>query len=730
MKSILVVLLSIFALSCSRGTGEQTDVGATSTIDLPLELESRISFDDNKYHWQGGESIGLFINSATPTTNAKATVESRDGVGFVSTEVNQYSSDNTLYASLPYSAANSDAQSVNLTIPAAQSVESAGVLADGTMPMVAKPYALSKTETLLFQPLGAVLCFNIFASADYASERVVSVRYATSTPISGSGKCDITDNSLALKGLTGYSITTTLQNSYSVTTSAQSATPIYMVVAAGDYSGTLTVTTDAAIYSYNYSRTAERNRYYDVNIDLSKATYRKSLTAIAPVTATLTYAECKDYVTGYKSPKTYKNSYGSWTICAYNHNKEAIQLNDGKVAYIGTPTFSGAVQTLSLTLTESYNDELYICTDAGSTSASGKVKSVKFSGKSVTVDLADLDLTSFYIRSGACMRISTVTITYGGSGSGEVLPDPTPEPDPTPDPDPTPEPDPDPTPDPDPQPSTARYDWAELPVIADANRDGVHDSDKDIYFAHHLCAGNEKNAQRNGTARNYTVCYSGKHHCPLWVAAPRHAMYEVKNTDRTDSYGKDPKIPSSVQYSSKSTGGGCNKGHMLGSAERLCSAATNRQVFYYTNIAPQYSSTFNTGGGAWNNLEDHIDGLVCSDTLYVVVGCYFESFSRNGASASPKTISFGGRSDVSCPTMFYYALLRTKKGSTGKRVQDCSASELQCAAFTICHKMAKGHKPEAADMMSISDLEALTGFKYFENVPNAPKSTYSPSDWL
>ena len=169
---------------------------------------------------------------------------------------------------------------------------------------------------------------------------------------------------------------------------------------------------------------------------------------------------------------------------------------------------------------------------------------------------------------------------------------------------------------------------------------------------------------------------------------------------------------------------------MLGSAERLSTTATNKQVFYYTNIAPQYSSTFNTGGGAWNNLEDHIDGLVCSDTLYVVVGCYFDRFSRNGATASPKTISFGGRNDVSCPTMFYYALLRTKKGSTGKRVQDCSASELQCAAFTICHEMAKGHKPQAADMMSISELEKLTGVSYFTNVPNAPKTTFSSSDWL
>ena len=265
--------------------------------------------------------------------------------------------------------------------------------------------------------------------------------------------------------------------------------------------------------------------------------------------------------------------------------------------------------------------------------------------------------------------------------------------------------------------------------MVDSNKDGRLDSNTSLYYAHHICAGGEKNAQRNGTARNYTVCYSAEHHCPLWVAAPRHKSYE-SGASRTDAYGKDPKIPSDIQYNSKNTGGGCNKGHMLGSAERLSSSATNKQVFYYTNIAPQYSDTFNTGGGAWNNLEDHVDGLVCSDTLYVVIGCYFENFSKNGASASPKTISFGGRDDVSCPTMFYYALLRTKKGNSGKRVQDCSASELQCAAFAICHKMAKGHKPQAADMMSISELEKLTGITYFPNVPNAPKTTYNSSDWL
>lgn len=314
-------------------------------------------------------------------------------------------------------------------------------------------------------------------------------------------------------------------------------------------------------------------------------------------------------------------------------------------------------------------------------------------------------------------------------------PDPEPDPDPTPDPEPEPTPDPEPEPDPDPTPDptggkTYRSHWYELPIEFDSNSDGRDDKNSTYYYAHHLCAGGEKNAQRNGSARNYTVCFSSEHHCPVWVAAPRHKCYQ-SGASRTDAYAQDPQIPSNIQYNSKSTGGGCNKGHMLGSADRLSSTATNKQVFYYTNIAPQYSDSFNTGGGAWNNLEDHIDDLVCSDTLYVVIGAYFDRYTdKYGNTGSPKKIDFGGRSDVSRPTMFYYAMLRTKSGNSGKAVKDCSASELQCAAFVICHEQDKGHEPQAKDLISIEELEKLTGFTYFNNVPNAPKSTYNANDWL
>ena len=277
---------------------------------------------------------------------------------------------------------------------------------------------------------------------------------------------------------------------------------------------------------------------------------------------------------------------------------------------------------------------------------------------------------------------------------------------------------------------SGKYGWYELPVINYSQSGSylIDSSDKNLYYAHHLCAGSEK-GPGGKQARNYTVCFSAEHHVPVWVAAPRHKMYE-SGASRTDAYGKDPSIPSDIQYNSKNTGGGCNKGHMLGSAERLSSTATNKQVFYYTNIAPQYTDTFNTGGGGWNTLEDWVDGQVCSDTLYVVIGAYFDKYTdRRGYTDSPATISYGGRNDVSRPTMFYYILMRTKKGSSGKALKDCTASEIKCAAFVRSHKTPKGVAVGEKDMMSVSDLEKITGFTYFPNVPQAPKSSYNASDW-
>ena len=294
-----------------------------------------------------------------------------------------------------------------------------------------------------------------------------------------------------------------------------------------------------------------------------------------------------------------------------------------------------------------------------------------------------------------------------------------------------------------PDPETgAGLGWYELPVM-NIRKSGayyVNSADNTEYYTWHMCAGGEK-GPGGKTARNYTLCYSATHHCPVWVAAPRHSMY-VGKAKRSDAYRQDPTIPANIQYTSKSTGGGCNKGHMLGSAERTSSTDTNRDVFFYPNIAPQLSSGFNTGGGGWNNLEDWVDGQVCADTLYEVIGCYFEEFSHTynkgtdtkpqlvTVSQSPSIISFGGRSDVHMPTMFYYVLLRTKGGNTGKALKNCSASELKCAAFVRTHSNELWKVDVTSyDMMSVAELEQIVGVTFFPNVPAAPKSTANASDW-
>ena len=265
--------------------------------------------------------------------------------------------------------------------------------------------------------------------------------------------------------------------------------------------------------------------------------------------------------------------------------------------------------------------------------------------------------------------------------------------------------------------------WFELPVVdCYITSDGwrVDRNNPDLYYAYH---------KSDIGTRNYTVCYNGAYHCPVWIAAPRHSIYSVGSG--RSSYSFDPDIPKSVQQASTSgSTSGYNRGHMLGSAERTGSTLTNKQVFYVTNIAPQGDPWFNSDSGGWNPLEKFIDGFESSDTLYVVIGAYFENFTDGyGNNAYKKTALFMG-SDVQIPTMFYYACLRTKSGNSGKSLKNCTRDEIMCAAFVRAHSSGTaGQAVSKKEMMSIDDLEALTGFDYFTAIPNAPEDSFNPADW-
>ena len=263
-----------------------------------------------------------------------------------------------------------------------------------------------------------------------------------------------------------------------------------------------------------------------------------------------------------------------------------------------------------------------------------------------------------------------------------------------------------------PKGKTAHAGWAELPTQKASN---------DIYVTSHLLGDNR---------RNYTVCYSREQRAPLWVAAPVHRAYKG-DVKRVDNYDFDPTLPVNIQITLNRSYGDYTRGHMLGSGERTASREMNNQTFYVTNIAPQLREGFNERGGAWNNLEYFVDRQLCADTLYVVTGAIYDDFTApDGTNIKARTtVNKNDNKRVGVPTAYYKALLRTKSGRTGKSVADCKASELKCAAFIIPHRSDVGHKPTVEDMISIKELERLTGVNFFANVPNAPESKAEAKDW-
>jgi len=277
------------------------------------------------------------------------------------------------------------------------------------------------------------------------------------------------------------------------------------------------------------------------------------------------------------------------------------------------------------------------------------------------------------------------------------------------DPTPDPTPDPDPTPTPTPSGKTLMAGWAELPMTVDRS---------DWHYTYHV-----PDVESGGSnARNYSVCYSTEMMCAVWVAAPMHDFYAKKNTERTDEYATDPNF----NFTQPGKWSGYTRGHLLGSAERLVSRKANQQAFYHSNIAPQSSTYFNTGGGAWNTLEEWVDKqwVGHADTTYQVIGCYWDP------AVTPKTVS-----STRIPTHYYKVLLCTKNHQN-KWVMDCQKEELQCIAVLVEHRTyEKGEVPKPADyekrgmLLTVKEMEELTGLTFFGNVPNAPKESYSLSDW-
>ncbi len=261
-------------------------------------------------------------------------------------------------------------------------------------------------------------------------------------------------------------------------------------------------------------------------------------------------------------------------------------------------------------------------------------------------------------------------------------------------------------------------EWPELPVCKEENNY--------IYNYHLGELGSKSNA------RNYTYCFDPKVRASLWVAYPLHSSYTSGSGNRNNSsFGYDPKVDDELQAAlgRGSYNGWYDRGHQIPAADRKCSQQMMDQTFYATNMTPQQA---NFNQKKWGSLEGRVRGMICSDTLYVVTGAYFEG-NHDSSIANKTTDKLGNNCPT--PTYYYKALLRTKKGNTGKRIDEITdAVQLRAIVFWMKHAdTGDDTNITSADCISVAELEAKTGFTFFpmldDSIEQEVKATAVPSEW-
>ena len=251
--------------------------------------------------------------------------------------------------------------------------------------------------------------------------------------------------------------------------------------------------------------------------------------------------------------------------------------------------------------------------------------------------------------------------------------------------------------------------WLELPDLS-----GMQEEKNFAYISH-------MTSLRGKSVRNYSFWYDTQNRLSHWVAYPLYRDI-MGSGSRSDAWNYNPKVPKRYQpvlfYSCG--GSSWDRGHQLPSADRLSSQEINESTFYFTNIAAQDASL---NQNLWGNLETYIRGwsLAC-DTLYVVTGAMIQTREDD----SIDYVKDNDGNQVAVPKLYFKVLLKYKAGQAENGGYSAIGFWYENRAYTASY-------PVASDAKTVDDMEDLTGFDFFHNLPdNIEKEiekVCTPGDW-
>lgn len=308
MKQILSKLLLIASAvaiiaSCAKEIESESQTGNEGILDAKYNYTFSIKVADNntkstfaasnKYvSWvEGDDFLGVYAkNGDNISYNQKCDIHTNP-LSFTLKSYYALKTGDELYAYYPYDYINSsfaayqNPNNVHLTIASDQS-QDGDTFDSSAMPMVAK-YVLeealdAKTDkpvaTMNFANLAGMLDFKIYSSnAAYQTETVQSVSFEAASAICGEFNYNLsaldseTASTMEISGYTGTKVTTIVTNPTVLTGAKATAYDVCMAVAPGSYTGTVTVVTDKAVYTYNVTsaKTVGRSQIVSLGVNLA-----------------------------------------------------------------------------------------------------------------------------------------------------------------------------------------------------------------------------------------------------------------------------------------------------------------------------------------------------------------------------------------------------------------------------------------------------------------------------
>ena len=185
----------------------------------------------------------------------------------------------------------------------------------------------------------------------------------------------------------------------------------------------------------------------------------------------------------------------------------------------------------------------------------------------------------------------------------------------------------------------------------------------------------------------YTASYNKDYKTPNWVGWELTRKETTGQEERKNRFLPDPDVPAPRAEHDDYTNSGYDRGHMAPAADMKWSPKAMEESFYLSNICPQDQKL---NRDDWSDLEESCRGWAKKyGTVYITCGPIYDR-------KRPRRI---GKNKVAVPDRFFKVVLIYNRKNP--------------IAMGFVFDNKAHHQPLRHYMVSVDDVEAITGYDFF-----------------